>query len=144
MLDVAAIGSGIAFIAFALGLWLESGKKVAYGAASWVIFGLAMISNGVWIMGNPMHGLYAVGLVALIAPGLSLLETRRLHANEAAFAITAFVSFAGVIYLWMNLVGHDPQGFRGLTQRIFSSINSLWPATIASLFRLKMKLNYVF
>lgn len=34
-------------------------------------------------------------------------------------------------YLWLNLVGADPQGFRGLTQRVFSSINSLWPFLVA-------------
>jgi len=41
------------------------------------------------------------------------------------------VSIAAVVYLWLNLVGADPQGFRGLTQRLFSSINSLWPFLVA-------------
>jgi hypothetical protein len=38
-----------------------------------------------------------------------------------------------VVPLAMNLNGLDPQQYRGLTQRIFSSINSLWPAVIALL-----------
>jgi hypothetical protein len=31
----------------------------------------------------------------------------------------------------LNVVGADPDGFRGLTQRLFSSINSLWPFLVA-------------
>jgi hypothetical membrane protein len=133
MLDIAAIGTGVAFIAFAIGMWLESGKKLAIGAAAFIIFGLSMVSNGIWIMGSPMHGLYALGLVILIAPALSQLESQRLRNNRFAFAITAFVSVAGFVYLWMNVVRADPEHLRGLTQRIFSSINSLWPATMAYL-----------
>jgi hypothetical protein len=45
--------------------------------------------------------------------------------------VTAVVSIASIAYLWLNVVGADPDGFRGLTQRLFSSINSLWPFLVA-------------
>ena len=45
LLDVAAIGSGLAFIAFAIGLWLESGRPLAFGAVSWLLFGVAMVAG---------------------------------------------------------------------------------------------------
>jgi hypothetical protein len=45
--------------------------------------------------------------------------------------VTALVSIAGIVYLWLNVVGADPEGYRGLTQRLFSSINSLWPFVVA-------------
>jgi hypothetical membrane protein len=133
LLNVAAIGSGLAFVAFAIGLWLESGRRWAIGALCWLVFGVAMTSNGIWPMGSPLHGLYAVGVANLVAPALSLLELPRMRDSKLAFGLTAFVSVTGVIYLWMNLVGVDPQNLRGLTQRIFSSINSLWPASMAIL-----------
>jgi hypothetical protein len=133
LLTVAAIGSGAAFVAFAIGLWLESGRILAVGALCWLLFGVAMISNGVWPMGSPLHGLYALGVANLIAPALSLLESAKLRDNSLAYGFTAFVSVAGVVYLWLNLIGADPQELRGLTQRIFSSINSLWPAAMAVL-----------
>jgi hypothetical protein len=79
LLDVAALGQGVAFTVFAVGLWLESGRRIAFGALSWLLFGAAMASNGLFTMGSPMHGLYALGLVTLIAPALSLLETRSLR-----------------------------------------------------------------
>lgn len=131
LLNVAAIGSGLGFAVFAIGLWLESGRRLAVGALCWLVFGISMISNGVWPMGNPLHGLYILGLSNLIAPSLSLLELDRLRDNKLAYGLTAFVSVAAVLYLWMNLNGLDPPSYRGLTQRIFSSINSLWPAVVA-------------
>ncbi len=133
LVDIAAIGCGVAFIAFAIGMWLESGRAVAFGALMWSLWGLSMVSNGVWVMGSPLHGLYAIGLATLIAPALSMLETRRLRDDKLAYAVTVFVSIGGVVYFWMRLVGADAPSVRGLTQRIFASINSLWPATMALL-----------
>lgn len=126
-LKVAAIGSGLGFVAFGAGLWARSRHPVAFGAATWMLFGLAMISNGIWPMGDPMHGLYALGIVNLIAPALSHIEVARWLPTRRHYGITALVSVSGVVYLWLNLTGNDPQAFRGLTQRIFSSINALWP-----------------
>ncbi|HZL25165.1 MAG TPA: DUF998 domain-containing protein [Acidobacteriaceae bacterium] len=132
-LDIAAIGAGTAFLVFAAGLWMESGRKFALGSSAWMLFGLAMMSNGIWKMGSPKHGLYAIGLACIIAPAMSLLEMRRLRDNRVAFLMTAIASGAAILYLWLSLTGNDPAGLRGLTQRIFSSINSLWPAVIVLL-----------
>ena len=131
--DTAGIGVGAAFIAFAIGLWLDSNRKIAVGAVAWLVFGAAMVSNGVWHMGSPMHGLYAVGIVNLIAPAMSLIESSStLRNSRDGYIVTAVASIAGVLYLWLNLVGADPHGFEGLTQRLFSSINSLWPFVAAA------------
>jgi len=67
----------------------------------------------------------------LVAPALSLVELRTVRDMRSAYVVTVFVSLAGVVYLWLNVTGFDPEGARGLTQRMFSSINSLWPAVIA-------------
>jgi hypothetical protein len=129
-LRVAAIGSGLAFIAFGAGVWAKSGRTVALGALAWILFGLSMVSNGVWPMGHPMHGLYAVGIANLVAPALSHIELAPWLKSRRYYALTALVSAAGVLYLWLNLTGNDPQAFRGLTQRVFSSVGSLWPFVI--------------
>jgi hypothetical protein len=50
--------------------------------------------------------------------------------SQRYYVLTALVSAAGILYLWLNLTGNDPQAFRGLTQRVFSSIGSLWPFAI--------------
>lgn len=124
---IAAIGAGVAFIGFAAGLWLVTGRLFALGAICWLVFGLSMVTNGIWPLGHPMHGFYSIGITNLIAPTMSHIESKTWPNYRRAYVITALISFAGIVYLWLNLVGADPDGFRGLTQRVFSSINSLWP-----------------
>lgn len=131
--QITGLGTGLAFIAFAIGLWIASDRKISVGALAWIVFGVSMMSNGIWHMGNPMHGLYAIGIINLIAPAMSCLESATLRNNRAAYVLTAFVSISGILYLWLNLLGLDPQDLRGLTQRLFSSINSLWPFIAAVL-----------
>lgn len=130
-IKIAAIGSGSAFILFATGLWMESDRRISWGAISWIVFGLAMISNGIWIMGDPRHGFYAIGIINLIAPALSIAENRKLTEDRYAYAVTVVASLASVLYLWLNLTGNIPNELGGLFQRLFSSINSLWPMVVA-------------
>ncbi|MBS9727030.1 hypothetical protein, partial [Stutzerimonas stutzeri] len=74
---------------------------------------------------------YTIGIANIIAPAMSHIELSAWSANRRAYAVTALVSIASVVYLWLNVVGADPEGYRGLTQRVFSSINSLWPFLVA-------------
>lgn len=120
---------GAMFVLFGVGLFRFSEWR-SVGAICWILFGIAMCSNGIWPMGSPMHGLYALPLVSIIAPALAFGEIEALRRIPGMRAITVVVSLCAVFYLWLNLLGFDPQGYQGLTQRLFSSINSLWPAWI--------------
>lgn len=51
LVDTAALGIDVAFLAFASGVWLESRRRLAVGALAWMFFGIAMASNGIWAMG---------------------------------------------------------------------------------------------
>ena len=44
---------------------------------------------------------------------MSHIELSAWSANRRAYAVTAMVSIAGIVYLWLNVVGADPEGFRG-------------------------------
>lgn len=129
--DVAAIGVGIFLTIFSVGLWRASRKPIAFGALAWILFGLSMASNGIWVMGNPMHGAYGLGLIVMIAPALSMVEVRNLAEDDRTYWITGVVSFIGVFYFWLNVLGYDPVQYRGLTQRIYASVTLLWPAWAA-------------
>lgn len=83
-------------------------------------------------MGDPRHGFYAIGIMNIIAPALSLAEDRRLADDRVIYPVTVIVSLASVVYLWLMLTGNEPAGLRGLSQRLFSSINSLWPMVVAA------------
>ena len=129
--DCAAIGVGVFLGLFAAGLWRTSGKAIAFGALAWILFGLSMASNGLWIMGNPMHGVYGLGLIVMVAPALSTLEMNVTAEDRATYWIAGIVSFLGVFYFWLNTLGFDPMHYRGLTQRLYATITLLWPAWAA-------------
>lgn len=128
---IGVIGTGLAFIVFSIGVMALSRFRPAIGALGYFVFGCSMISNGIWPLGDPMHGLYAAGVLTMIAPALAHIELAHILGARRDYLLTAFVSVAGIVYLWLNLTGNDGSAFRGLTQRVFSSINSLWPFVVA-------------
>lgn len=133
MANIGALGCGAGFCLFSIGLWRATQRAFSFGAVAWLIFGVSILSNGIWPMGGPRHGLYGIGIISLLAPTLSLIELRVLRDTPTAYFITVFVSLSVCLYLWLNLTGFDPAQAKGLTQRIFSSIHSLWPGVIATL-----------
>jgi hypothetical protein len=131
VVDLAALGTAVFLSVFGIGLWRASGKAIAFGALAWILFGLSMASNGIWIMGSPMHGAYGLGLVVLIAPAFSMVEAVGLSDDDRTYWITGIVSFLGVAYFWCNVLGFDPMHYRGFTQRIYAALTLLWPAWAA-------------
>ena len=126
--NIGALGCGAGFCLFAIGLWQATEKIVSFGAIAWFVFGVSILSNGIWPMGEPMHGLYGIGLVSVLAPALSFIELQLREDTRAMYLVTVFVSLSSLLYVWLILTGLDPAHAKGLTQRVFSSINSLWPA----------------
>jgi hypothetical protein len=107
-----AIISGLSIIGFALGLLLSQGLRMPFTAAMAVIFGLSMVSNGIFTMGSPLHGMYAIGLSIILVPAFFAAESNRRD------RISLIVSCVALIYMWALMTGIDPKPIHGLTQRI--------------------------
>jgi hypothetical membrane protein len=131
IVNIAALMAGFALIAFAAGVWRLSGRVFSAGALCWIIFGVSMLGNGIWPMGSEMHGVYVIGIFNLVAPALCLLDIRDTELRENLYGITVFASLMGVLYIWLLLTGFEPEGYSGLFQRIFGSINFFWPLAFA-------------
>lgn len=127
LVNVAAVIAGVSLILFSIGVWRLSERRVSVGAICMMVFGVAMITNGIWPMGTRMHGFYVIGIFNIIAPALCLLDIRDDDLRRRLHAVTAFVSVTAMLYLWLNLTGFEPEGYSGLSQRIFGSINFAWP-----------------
>ena len=125
--NIAALLAGFALIALGIGIWAQSKRVISVGALGWILFGIAMVTNGIWPMGSPLHGFYIIGIFSIIAPAMTLLDIRDEALREKLHTVTAFVSLSGMLYLWLALTGFEPEGYSGLFQRIFGSINYLWP-----------------
>ena len=65
--QVGPVVSGSAIILFSLAL-LAQGRRFALTVLTSTLFGVSMVSNGVFTIGSPMHGLYGVGIFSILTP----------------------------------------------------------------------------
>lgn len=101
-------------------------KKFAWFALPSLAFGVAMIFNGLYKMGSPMHGLYGMAFFSPLVPILFALEFKN-KLNSSHFVVYSIItSLIGMIYMWLMLTQLDPHGYIGLTQRIFIIVITLW------------------
>jgi hypothetical membrane protein len=131
VLNTGAILTGLSCILLSIGLIRMSKKKNLLSAILLIIFGISMISNGLYSMGNPMHGFYGIGLSMMILPFVSCYEFKGSSIDKKYFPITIIVGLVIFIYFWSMLVGLDPLEYRGLTQRIASVLIFGWVAYLA-------------
>lgn len=120
----AALVTGVSIVLF--GAWLLLAKDSKYTAIAALLFGATMISNGVFVMGSPLHGLYGLGFFMVLVPAFFAAEIA--PANSWLRNLSMFVALIIMLYLWLMLSGFDPQAFRGLTQRIATLIIFGWYA----------------
>jgi hypothetical protein len=114
---VAAIVSGASILLFGLGL-LGYSRRYAFTALTAAVFGLSMVSNGVFVMGSPLHGLFGVGLVAVLGPAYFVAESHGIGLPPRARAWLLAASLLTLGYMWLMFSGLDPSPYRGLTQRL--------------------------
>jgi hypothetical membrane protein len=110
------VASGSAIILFSLAL-LAQGRRFALTALTSTLFGVSMVSNGVFTTGSPLHGLYGIGIFSILTPLLFLAELGPQASTRMAWFARAS-SLLGMAYLWLMMSGFDPEPYRGLTQRL--------------------------
>lgn len=118
----AALITGVSITLF--GTWLFMAKGAKYTAVSAALFGASMISNGVFVMGSPLHGLYGLGFFMVLVPAFFATESAPASGKLQNFSM--FVALAIMLYLWLMISGLDPQNFRGLTQRVATLVIFGW------------------
>lgn len=133
-----AIATGISCIVLAIGVSLKF-KKYYLSSILLAIFGISMITNGLYPMGSLMHGLYGIGLTYMILPFVACCELKGESVGKYFFPVSLIVGCLVFVYFWSLLIGLDPTNYRGLTQRIASVFIFGWIAYFA--FELHKKAN---
>lgn len=122
---IAAAVTGVSILLFGLGALLWTPRRLGFTAfAAWA-FGASMLSNGVFVMGSPLHGLYGLGLFMVLVPACFAAELPD-NGNRAVKTWSLLVSTFSMIYMWLMLSGFDPPGFRGITQRVATLVIFGW------------------
>jgi hypothetical membrane protein len=130
ILNIGAILTGLSCIVLAIGI-IFNFKKFYITSVLLTIFGISMVSNGLFPMGTIMHGFYGIGLTLMILPFVACYELKSEILEKQFFTISLVCGFIIFIYLWSMLVGLDPSNYRGLTQRIASLFIFGWIAYLA-------------
>ena len=111
---------GLSIIAFGLGCL---GRSAIWTGISSVLFGAAMLTNGIFPTGNPLHGLYGLAIFSVLVPVFYAAE---LNPPPALRQLCFAASFIALIYMWGLLAGLEPSAIRGVTQRVASLVAFGW------------------
>lgn len=123
----AAIITGASILLFGLGVLSASSRPMIFTALISVITGISLASNGVFVMGSPLHGLYGVGGFSLmLVPAFFAAEVQQAPDNQVLRQVSLVVAFLSVAYIWSMIVRVELPEFRGLVQRIFTVMYFGW------------------
>lgn len=118
--------SGASILIFSMAL-LGQGRRFAFTALTSSLFGVCMLSNGLFTTGSPLHGMYGIGMFSVLTPLLFLSELGG-SASVRMHRVSRWIALIGMVYLWMMVCGLDPAPYRGLTQRLAALPAFAWYA----------------
>jgi Protein of unknown function (DUF998) len=110
--------SGISIMAFAVALLLQSSSRMPFTAGAALVFGASMMTNGIFVMGSPLHGLYASGLSVILVPAFFAAEYPNKSGTTGSDRVSLVASALILTYMWLLMTRLDPAATRGLTQRL--------------------------
>ncbi|MDN3646305.1 DUF998 domain-containing protein [Pontixanthobacter aestiaquae] len=120
--------AGISVCLFAVG---AAYSRAWFTALNAFAFGAAMISSGIVPTGSPLHGLYGLALFSVLVPASFAAEALAPQNKSGLVLYSLATSTFGLIYMWALLIGLDPEGLSGLTQRIATLVAFIWFGVIA-------------
>ena len=111
---------------FAIGLVFYDRNRISFTIVLGLIYGLGMLSNSIFPMGTPLHGFYGLPIYSVIIPAIFALEYGNNLNSNIFIKVSIIATILNLVYLWANTVGLDPNGYRGLTQRLAIYVINLW------------------
>lgn len=118
---------GASITLFGLGC-LGQSRGWSWSGLAALLFGAAMIANGIFPAGNPLHGLHGLAIFSVLVPTFYVAEYRT---SRSIKQLSLAASFIALLYMWVLLVGLEPPEYRGVTQRAASLVSFGWFAVLA-------------
>jgi hypothetical protein len=125
VVQIGATLAGVGICAFGVLCTIAAGR-FSFTALTALLFGAAMISNGLITMGSPWHGLMGLAIFSVLTPAFFVAEFPDWSGAPGFKLASLATALIGLGYMWILLVGLDPAELRGLTQRVSSVISFGW------------------
>lgn len=123
----AAIITGMSILLFGLGLLRLPRGRMEFTPLIAAITGISLASNGMFVMGSPLHGLFGIGGFSLmLVPAFFAAELARHPRTVALRRLSLLVAFVSASYIWSMWVHVEPAQYRGLIQRVFTVMYFGW------------------
>lgn len=124
--SVVGIIVGASVIIFGLALIGHPSGRFSFTAGTSIVFGVSMLCNGIFTMGSPLHGMYAIGFSVMLTPVLFVVELHESEQTKTTRIVSKWVAVLTLLYFWATITRLDPSGFHGLTQRFAVIIMFGW------------------
>lgn len=122
----AAVITGVSIILFGLGL-LRRSLPMGFTALIAFITGVSFASNGIFVMGSSLHGLFGVGAYSLmLVPAFFAAEAPTIPNDRVFRQLSLLITFISVTYIWSMNIALESAEFRGLIQRAFTVFYFGW------------------
>lgn len=112
VMRIAPIICGVSILLFGIGAYLTAPTRFAFTALTSAAVAANFISAGIFVSGDPMHGLHGVGYFMPLVPACFAAES---GLGRKVLHVSLAIAVVSMAYLWLNNTVLD--SFRGLTQR---------------------------
>ena len=111
---------------FPIGLVFYGEKRISFTIVLGLVYGVGMLSNSIFPTGTPLHGLYGLPIYSVIIPAIFSLEYGNDLNSSKFIKFSVITTILNLVYLWANVVGLDPNGYRGVTQILGIYVINIW------------------
>lgn len=128
--------AGMSIVLFGIGCLFISGKfRLSWTCLVSTLFGIGMVANGLFIYGHPLHGMYGLPIFSVLVAPFFAAEFRNAWKPDWFKQYSLFTGMVSLFFMWILIVGIEPQEYMGLTQRISSIFSFGWFAVAAFVFK---------
>lgn len=117
---------GLSMCGFAFGVLRSSQSRFSSATLSAFLFGISMVSAGIWTLESPLHLLYNLSIFMIILPMAFALEFKSRIKSLAFENVCVAVTVLHVLMFWLIYAGFIPEEFNGLIQRAWAIPTMGW------------------
>jgi len=123
---IADIVIGLSMCGFSFAMQNLSQNRFSTAMLATSLFGISMISAGIWTLETPLHLLYNLSIFMVIAPMAFALEFKNIIKSRAFESFSVAVTVLHVFMFWLIYAGFIPQEINGLVQRVWAIPTMAW------------------